>query len=73
VKHEPHLRQSQERCRIEIAISYQWAYFAAVATERVPRVYLVGADRKILWFDLEYTETTRSTLKKAIQAAINAK
>ncbi len=47
-------------------------YFAAVATERIPRVYLVGADRTILWFDLEYTETTRSTLKKAIQAALTA-
>jgi len=47
------------------------AYFAAVATERIPRVYLLGADRKILWFDLEYSETTRSTLQKAIQAALN--
>jgi peroxiredoxin len=46
------------------------AYFAAVATERLPRVYLVDADRKILWFDLEYSETTRSTLQEAIQAAL---
>ena len=46
------------------------AYFAAFATERIPRVYVVGADRKVLWFDLEYSETTRSTLRKAIQAAL---
>ena len=46
------------------------AYFAAVASERVPRVYLVDAARKILWFDLEYSETTRSTLQEAIQAAL---
>ena len=47
------------------------AYFAAVAIERIPRIYLVDADRKILWFDLEYSEITRSTLQKAIQAALN--
>ncbi len=47
------------------------AYFALVASKWIPRVYLVDADRKILWFDLEYSETTRSTLQKAIQAALN--
>lgn len=46
------------------------AYFAAVATEQIPRVYLVDAARKILWLDPGYSETTRSTLQKAIQAAI---
>jgi peroxiredoxin len=45
------------------------AYFAAVATERLPRVYLVDAEGKILWFDLEYTETTRESLMQAIHAS----
>ena len=47
------------------------AYFAAVATERIPRVYLIDAARKILWFDLEYSETTRSALQEAVQASLN--
>jgi peroxiredoxin len=46
------------------------AYLAAVATERIPRIYLVDAGGKILWFDLEYSETTRSALQEAIQAAL---
>lgn len=45
------------------------AYFAAVATERLPRVYLLDAAGKILWFDLEYTETTRASLNQAIHAS----
>ena len=45
------------------------AYFAAVATERLPRIYLLDADGKILWFDMEYTETTRGALKQAIHAS----
>ena len=45
------------------------AYFAAVATEHLPRVYLLDAAGKILWFDLQYTETTRASLKQAIHAS----
>jgi len=46
------------------------AYFAAIATERLPRLYVVDATRKILWFDLEFSETTRSSLQEAVQAAL---
>jgi peroxiredoxin len=46
------------------------ALFAKVATEELPRAYLLDAEGKILWFDLEYSETTRANLMQAIQVAL---
>jgi peroxiredoxin len=39
---------------------------AKVATTKLPRTYLVDAEGQILWFDLEYSRTTRRQLKNAI-------
>jgi peroxiredoxin len=41
--------------------------FKQVATTKVPRTYLVDASGKILWFDLEYSRTTRRELLQAIR------
>jgi hypothetical protein len=38
----------------------------AVATEKLPRTYLLDASGQILWFDIEYSESTRRELKNAI-------
>ena len=46
------------------------ALFAQVAKERLPRPYLLDAEGKILWFDLEYSEATRDNLMQAIQVAL---
>lgn len=46
------------------------AFFAKVATEKLPRTYLLDADGKILWFDLEYSTATRRNLLQAIQVAL---
>ncbi len=46
------------------------AYFAKVATERLPRIYLLDGQGKILWFDLEYSRTTRTQLMRAIQVVL---
>ena len=46
------------------------ALFAQVAKERLPRPYLLDAEGKILWFDLEYSEPTRDNLMQAIQVAL---
>jgi len=46
------------------------ALFAKVATEKLPRLYLLDAEGKILWFDLEYSPTTRDKLMQAIQVAL---
>jgi len=42
-------------------------YFAKVATDRIPRVYLLDAAGKVLWFDIEYSTSTRRDLERAIQ------
>jgi len=46
------------------------AYFAQVAKEKLPRPYLLDADGKILWFDLELSPITRQRLMQAIQVAL---
>lgn len=48
------------------------AYFATVATEtkKVPRTFLLDAEGKILWFDIEYSSTTRRDLLQGIQVAL---
>ena len=51
----------------------QGAYFAKVATERIPRVYLLDPSGKILWFDIEYSTSTRRDLERAIKFALGEK
>jgi peroxiredoxin len=46
------------------------AFFNKVATERFLRVYLLDAKGEILWFDVEFSPTTRRNLTTAIQAAL---
>ena len=46
-------------------------YFHKVATEKLPRTYLLDAEGKILWFDVEYSRSTRRDLLQAIQAALS--
>lgn len=45
-------------------------FFAKVATAKLPRTYLLDAEGKILWFDLEYSTATRRNLLQAIQVAL---
>mgnify|MGYP000100215718 CR=1 FL=1 len=47
-------------------------YFAAVATERIPRVYLLDPAGKILWFDIEYSPSTQRDLERAIRFVLGA-
>ena len=42
------------------------AYFAKLATEGLPRTYLVDDQGKILWFDTEYSRGTLRDLRQAI-------
>jgi peroxiredoxin len=48
-------------------------YFAKVATEKIPRVYLLDAAGKVLWFDIEYSTSTRRDLERAIRFALGEK
>jgi len=42
--------------------------FAQVGKERLPRVYLVDGQGKILWFDIDYSLSTRRELNQALRA-----
>ncbi|MBN2476257.1 MAG: TlpA family protein disulfide reductase [Pirellulales bacterium] len=49
------------------------AYFAGIATEKLPRLYVLDAQGKILWFDIEYSEITRDKLRQAVEVAMQEK
>jgi peroxiredoxin len=44
--------------------------FAKVGSDRLPRTYLLDAHGKILWFDIEYSLTTRRELNGALRAVV---
>ncbi|MGD9719692.1 MAG: redoxin domain-containing protein [Pirellulales bacterium] len=46
------------------------AALAKVCTEKLPRTYLLDASGKVLWFDTEYSRTTRQQLLSAIRFAL---
>jgi len=48
-------------------------FFAKVATEKVPRVYLLDASGKVLWLDIEYSSSTRRDLERAIKFVLGEK
>jgi peroxiredoxin len=45
-------------------------YFAKVATEGLPRTYVLDAQGKILWFDTEYSGITRDQLLRTIRVVL---
>jgi peroxiredoxin len=51
----------------------QGDYFKSVATERLPRIYLLDASGKILWFDMEYARATRRDLQVGVKAVLGEK
>ena len=56
--------------KFPILFDPQGGYFKSVATEKLPRVYLLDASGKILWFDIDYTRPTRRELQTAIKAVL---
>lgn len=46
------------------------AFLAKVAKGKLPRTYLIDAQGKILWFDIEYSRSTRRDLQQAIKVAL---
>jgi len=48
-------------------------YFSKVATEKIPRVYLLDPSGKILWLDIEYSASTRRDLDRAIKFSLGEK
>ncbi|MBN2577379.1 MAG: TlpA family protein disulfide reductase [Pirellulales bacterium] len=48
-------------------------FFKTVATQELPRVYLLDAAGNVLWFDIDLTYITRQNLAEAIQAVLESK
>lgn len=51
-------------------VDAQASLLKQVATERLPRVYLLDAQGKILWFDMELRRISRQDLLTAIRASL---
>ncbi len=49
------------------------AFFSKLARSVLPRVYLLDASGKIIWFDTEYTQSTRRNLMIAIKVVLGEK
>jgi peroxiredoxin len=65
----------QEMCKkagasFPVLIDADGAYFARLATGKMPRTYLVDKTGKILWFDIDYTRDTRHDLREALRALV---
>jgi peroxiredoxin len=58
----------QARARFANLLDREGEAFAAVGSERLPRTYLVDSRGKILWFDIEYSLSTRRELRRALRA-----
>lgn len=55
-----------------ILLDPQGEFYAKIATDRkMPRTLLLNAEGKVLWFDLEYSNTARRNLVQGIEAALN--
>jgi hypothetical protein len=49
-------------------IDAQGATLAAVGEGSLPRIYVLDAQRRIAWFDIEFSEATRRELQQAVAA-----
>ncbi len=76
------VRQSPEAARKALAdagakypnlLDADGAYFAKVARDRLPRVYVLDAEGKVLWLDIEYSSTTQRQLLTALGVVLEAK
>ncbi len=55
---------------VPMLLDPEGAYFDKLATDSLPRVYLLDPEGKILWFDREFSLTTRRRLETGIKVAL---
>ena len=58
--------------KIASLVDEDGSVFAKFATSMLPRTYLVDDQGKILWFDLEYSRSTRRELQNALTHYLKA-
>jgi len=61
---------SQAGAKFPNLLDAQGALLSKVATEKIPRIYLLDTAGKILWFDVEYSRSTRRELLQAVRVAL---
>jgi hypothetical protein len=59
--------------RFSILLDADGKAFALVGKEKLPRVYVLDAQRKIRWFDIEYSLATRRELGQTLRALTTQK
>ena len=69
------VRQELEKAGVKISCFFDpdKAFFSKLAKSMLPRVYLLDASGKIIWFDTEYTQSTRRNLMQAVQVVLGEK
>jgi len=73
VREEPEVARkhlAQAEATFPSLVDREGAFFSQVATEKLPRVYLLDAAGRILWFDLEYSRTTHRDVLQAIRVEL---
>lgn len=63
----------EARAGFPVLLDADGDYFAGVSSGPVPRLYLVDASGKVLWFDIEYSRDTRRLLHQAIEYSLAQK
>lgn len=67
----------QELEKIGVKLPYFFdpdkVFFGKVAKSMLPRVYLLDASGKIIWFDTDYSQSTRRNMMQAIQVVLGEK
>lgn len=58
---------AQTKAEFPLLLDADGAALAQVATGKLPRTYLLDAAGKVLWFDLEYSRSTRRELNQALR------
>ena len=53
-----------------VLLDPEGAYFAKVAKQGLPRIYVLDSTGKIAWFDVEFSEVSRQTLKLALKVML---
>lgn len=57
----------QTKTELTTLLDAEGKAFAQIGSEKLPRVYVLDAAGKIVWFDLEYSHSTRRELKQVLQ------
>ncbi len=57
----------------EVLVDGAGEAFATIGRESLPRVYLLDAKGQIVWFDIEYSQSTRRELARSLKQLLPAK